>query len=273
MPLKLTDETVRKGIGIPVYQQLANHLRQAILTGDVAEGDNLPSAREICQQTGISRQPVLQALEIIKGEGLTVSRPGWPTKVAARRRPRVMGPARYRDLLTRLRRGEPLPRESAFTAENGAKWKDYSEDPREFAEEAATALDGDLLGLGEGAPIWRRRFVRNLRGVPLEIVRSAIPLHMATGTLLMDPAADPQPDGTIGILFRNGFDPHLARHVVVGRAPNAREHELLKMESADRVWDLLEVFTTADGTPIQAARTIMPMSGTTLEFETDLSAA
>jgi len=271
MPLKLTKRTVTKGIGIPVYLQLANHLRQAILTGDVVPGEDLPSAREICQRTGISREPVLHALEIIKGEGLTVSRPGWPTQVARRRRPRVMGPARYRDLLDRLRRGEPLPLESAFTAENNARWSEYTED-REFAEEAVSALDRELLQLGRDVEsIWRRRFVRKINGRPLEIVRSAIPLHVAAGTILMDADADVTPGGTIEVLFHNGYDPVLAQHAVIGRPPNTRERELLKIESADWVYDLLEVFTTADGTAIQAARTIMPMTGTTLQFETSLS--
>lgn len=271
MPLKLTEETVRKGTGIPVYQQLANHLRQAILTGDVEPRDKLPSAREICLQTGISREPVLRALEIIRSEGLTVSRPGWPTQVAERRQPRLMGPARYRELLRLLRSGEPLPRENALTLENEGQWSEYTEEPREFALEAATPLDVDLLKLAEGAEIWRRRFVRNLRGKPYEIVRSAIPPAIAAGTILMDPDAAPEPGGTLEALFRNGYDPHLVQHSVVGRAPNARERELLEMTSADWVYDLLEVFTTADGRPIQAARTIMPMSGTVLEFETTLS--
>jgi GntR family transcriptional regulator len=274
MPLKLTDQTVRKGVGIPAYVQLANHVRQAILTGDIQPGESLPSARKIGELTGISREPVLHALEILRSEGLTTSRPGWPTRVAEQRQPRVMGPARYRDLLDRLRRGEPLPLQSAFTAENGAKWSQYSESPREFAEEAASALDRELLRLGDDVVnIWRRRFVRRINDKPFEIVRSAIPLHIAAGTILMDDQADPTPGGTIEVLFRNGYDPHLARHEVTSRAPNARERELLELQSADWVYDLLEIFTTADGTPIQAARTILPTSGTTLEFETDLSAA
>lgn len=273
MPLKLTKDTAVKGRGgIPVYQQLADHLRQAILTGDVEPGDPLPSASKICQQTGVSREPVLHALEIIKGEGLTISRAGWPTKVAERRQPRLMGPQRYRELLRLLRAGEPLPRENALTLENGGRWSDYTEAPRDFALEAATALDVTLLNLDHGAEIWRRRFVRNLRGRPYEIVRSAIPTAIAAGTILMDADADPEPGGTLEALFRNGYDPDLAQHSVIGRAPNARERELLQMESADWVYDLLEVFTSADGTPIQAARTIMPMSGTILEFETTLSA-
>jgi len=272
MPLKLTKKTVRKGTGIPVYQQLANHLRQAILTDDLRPGEELPSAREICQQTGISREPVLHALDIIKGEGLTVSRAGWPTQVAKRRQPRLMGPARYRELLRLLRAGEPLPRENALTLEHGARWSEYTEAPREFALEAATALDMELLKLGPDAEVWRRRFVRNLRGKPYEIVASAIPPEIAAGTILMDAEADPEPGGTLEALFVNGYDPDLARHTVRGRAPNALERELLEMTSADSVYDLLEVFTDKHGRPIQAARTIMPMSGTVLEFETVLSA-
>lgn len=273
MPLTLTKETVRKGTGIPAYQQIANHLRQAILTGDVEPGDNLPSAKEICARIGLSRQPVLQALDIIKAEGLTFSRAGYPTRVAERRQPRLMGPARYRELLRLLRSGEPLPRENALTLEHNARWSDYAEASREFALEAATALDRELLQLGDAAEIWRRRFVRTLRGKPYEIVRSAIPTEVAAGTILMDVEADPEPGGTLEALFRNGFDPHLALHKVVGRAPSPEERELLEMTSADYVYDLLEVFLDADGKAIQAARTIMQTSGTTLQFETDLSAA
>ena len=274
MPLNLTKKTAVKGRGgIPVYVQLANSLRAAILTDEIPPGAELPSVREICELTGVSKEPVRHALGIIAGEGLTISRTGWPTLVAERRRPRLMGPARYRDLLGRLRRGEPLPRESAFTAENGAKWWDYHEDRLTFAQEAPTALDRELLQLAEDAEVWRRRFVRSLRGKPYEIVASAIPLEIAAGTILMDIDAEPTPGGTLEALFLNGYDPHLARHTVVGRPPTAEERELLKMKSADWVYDLLEIFTTADGTVIQAARTIMPQSGITLEFETDLSAA
>lgn len=270
MPLKLTAKTAVKGRdGIPVYVQLANHLRQAIFTGDLDPGDPLPSEKDIAAATGISREPVRKALGVLLSEGLTVSTPGMPTRVAERRQARLMGPARYRELLQMLRRGE-RPRESAFTRENGARWSDYSED-REFAEELASPLDRELLHLDEGTSIWRRRFARNLRGKPLEIVRSAIPTEVAAGTLLMDPDADPDPAGTLGILFDAGYDPSLAWHRVIGRAPNALERELLKMQSADWVLDLLEVFTMPDGTPIQAARTIMPQSSTILEFSTDLS--
>lgn len=272
MPLKLDPGRIDRSLKTPVYVQLANELRQALMTGDLKPGDELPSEGELCRMAGVSRQPVRAALDVIFKEGRTVRKTGWPTKVAEPRRPRVMGPARYRDLLAGLRTGAPLPRESAFTVENGAKWSDYTESRWKFAEEAPTALDRELLGI-DAQMIWRRRFVRNLWGRPYEIVASAIPLQMAQGTILMDPDADPVPEGTLGVLFQNGYDPHLARHTVDCRAPNTRERELLKLQSADMVYDLLEIFTTADGTVIQAARTIMPVSGTTLEFETDLSAA
>lgn len=281
MPLNLTKEAVHRGSGMSLYVRLANELRQQILTGDVRPGDDLPSARVICEQTGVSRQVVLQALDILRAEGRIVSRRadrGGPgdrrlLQVAEPRRARVMGPARYRDMLDRLRQGEPLAPGSAFTLENGAKWWDYSEDPRTFTQEAATALDQELLQLDAGAEIWRRRFVRNLRGKPYESVSSAIPLHIAAGTILMDVDADPTPGGTLEALFLNGYDPQLARHLVSSRAPSANERERLQLGSAEMVYDLLEIFTAADGQVLQAARTILPTSGITLEFETDLRAA
>jgi GntR family transcriptional regulator len=269
MPLKLNSRTVNKSAGLPAWEQLANHLRQAIVSDDIKPGEALPSEKDIGDLVGISRQPVRKALDQLDHEGLIIKRKGWPTKVAERREPLVMGPSRYRSALTNARRGEALPAENPFTTEHGARWSAYTEDPREFAEETASPRDRELLKLAAKAKVWRRRFVRNLDGRPFEIVRSAIPLEMAAGTVLMSP--EPSPGNASAILAQNGYDPQLIRHTLLGRPPNGRERELLKMESADWVWERLEVFTLRDGTPIQAAKTIMPITGNILEFETDLS--
>jgi GntR family transcriptional regulator/MocR family aminotransferase len=47
----------------PLYRQLYNCLRKAILTGQLAPGTRLQSSREISKELGISRNTVVNAFE------------------------------------------------------------------------------------------------------------------------------------------------------------------------------------------------------------------
>jgi DNA-binding FadR family transcriptional regulator len=58
------------------HDVLANHLRDRILRGEMAEGDALPSERELVEQSGLTRGAVRQALRILSVEGLVHTRHG-----------------------------------------------------------------------------------------------------------------------------------------------------------------------------------------------------
>jgi GntR family transcriptional repressor for pyruvate dehydrogenase complex len=55
---------------------LARILREKILTGELAEGVDLPNERELGAQAGLSRASVREALRILEGEGLIATRVG-----------------------------------------------------------------------------------------------------------------------------------------------------------------------------------------------------
>jgi DNA-binding FadR family transcriptional regulator len=55
---------------------LAEHLRERILTGALAEGSPLPTERELGERSGLSRASVREALRILESEGLIRTRPG-----------------------------------------------------------------------------------------------------------------------------------------------------------------------------------------------------
>ena len=68
--------TVRR-IAVPrSYDVLADHLRETILAGEIAEGESLPTERELVVQTGLSRGSVREALRMLAVEGLVRTRPG-----------------------------------------------------------------------------------------------------------------------------------------------------------------------------------------------------
>jgi DNA-binding FadR family transcriptional regulator len=58
------------------HDVLANHLRDSILRGAVAEGAALPSERELVTQSGLSRGAVRSALRTLAVEGLVQTRHG-----------------------------------------------------------------------------------------------------------------------------------------------------------------------------------------------------
>lgn len=65
----------------PPYQQIADDLRQAIRSGDLAPGDQLPSNRQLMDQYGVAPQTVQSAFRMLKDEQLTYSVQGRGTYV------------------------------------------------------------------------------------------------------------------------------------------------------------------------------------------------
>jgi GntR family transcriptional repressor for pyruvate dehydrogenase complex len=55
---------------------LADHLRQEILAGRLAEGSALPVERTLAASVGLGRQTVRDALRVLEIEGLIVTKPG-----------------------------------------------------------------------------------------------------------------------------------------------------------------------------------------------------
>jgi GntR family transcriptional regulator/MocR family aminotransferase len=54
---------------VALHRQLATHLRDAILTGELAGGTRLHASRALAQQLGVSRNTVTQALDQLVAEG------------------------------------------------------------------------------------------------------------------------------------------------------------------------------------------------------------
>jgi GntR family transcriptional regulator/MocR family aminotransferase len=67
----------------PIYQQIADHLRQSIVTGNLPPETRLPASRTLARDLGVSRLTVENAYAILEADGLVFSRLGSGTYVAA----------------------------------------------------------------------------------------------------------------------------------------------------------------------------------------------
>lgn len=273
MPLTLNKQVVTKiGAHPPVRDQLADHIRQAIASRDLAPGERIPSEPTIATAVGVDRSTVRYALGLLVNEGLLQRSQGKPTIVTPPPHVRIMSTQRYHDELARLRADQPP--ETAFVTDHDASWDDYTVGRPEYSEEAATENDRHHLGIGKNAKVMRRRMVKRLDDEPIQIQRSAVPLHLAKGTVLADPKAQPYPGGTLAELYHAGLIPADSHLVVVeeahARMPNNRERQLLELAVTGPVWDIIRVFKV-NGAPIEVSRVIAPTARIVLVYETTLS--
>ncbi|MFG2103564.1 GntR family transcriptional regulator [Micromonospora echinaurantiaca] len=58
-----------------VFRQLADLLRDRIMSGDLAPGASLPSELRLAQEYGLSRTSVRQAIALLRSEGLVIVEP------------------------------------------------------------------------------------------------------------------------------------------------------------------------------------------------------
>jgi GntR family transcriptional repressor for pyruvate dehydrogenase complex len=61
---------------MPIVQQVAENLRQEIISGAFKEGDKLPTEGELCKQLSIGRSTLREAYQILQVQGFVDIRPG-----------------------------------------------------------------------------------------------------------------------------------------------------------------------------------------------------
>jgi DNA-binding transcriptional MocR family regulator len=67
---------------VPIYQQIYEELREAILTGTLPESTRLPPERTLAEKLGVNRSTVVHAYRELVGDGLIEQRVGSGSRVA-----------------------------------------------------------------------------------------------------------------------------------------------------------------------------------------------
>ena len=62
--------------GSPIYLQIIRHIKQGIVAGTVADGDEMPSRRMLSALLGVNPNTVQKAYHLLEEEGLVSSRSG-----------------------------------------------------------------------------------------------------------------------------------------------------------------------------------------------------
>jgi GntR family transcriptional regulator len=210
---------------VPLHHQIAQVLRQRVLLD--AGGAELPTETQLCQEFGVSRTTVRQALQQLKSEGLVHSRRGVGTRGAAR----MPGKVLVRGM------GDPLHGE-------------LSGRPVivRVTSVPAPVQAAAFLGLQPGDPVFCAVRTHALGGEPLSVVYSYLALAHGRGmtrTLLRERTMHQ-------LLFElHGITQKRSTHRVRVARADREVAALLSIGLADPVLNIQSSVVAADGTPLR----------------------
>lgn len=240
----------------PLYQKIADELRQQILDGALAAGDRLPPERNLAEQYGAALMTVRRALGTLREEGLTESRRGSGSYVRAFR-PIV------RNALKRLSADQ--------WGEGRSMWELDIEDRELIATDVqieqlpATREIARGLGVEEGERVWRRSRKYLVDGTPVLRAVSHIPHDCAEGTRITQ--RDTGPGGVYAQLAEAGHKPTSFREEVRCRMPTAAEVNDLKLAAGSPVAEINRYAYEESGRAVEINRMILDASRYLLVYD------
>lgn len=232
---------------LPLYMQLARHLRRLITEGRLAEQDALPSERDLAEGFGVSRVTVRKAIRELSDEGLLEQRRGAGTFVS-------QSPLVEQRLSALTGFSEDM---ESRGLSSGSVWLSRTVSVASPAEVLA-------LGLAPGATVSRLHRQRLADGVPVAEELAVVPTRFL-----------PNPDVVTGSLYetlrRLGFPPHRALQRLTAVNLKADRAALLGLAPGDAALSIERRTMLEDGTPLELVRS--HYRGDAYDFVVELSLA
>ncbi|MER5843220.1 GntR family transcriptional regulator [Streptomyces prasinus] len=237
------------------YEEIADELRARIDSGEYPPGERVPGENEIMTTFEVSRDTAWKALQVLRDQGLTVTRQGAPTRV--RKFERIVRPA-----------NERLSRE--VWGEGKSMWS------VDVVDKQPTVLDADvrrvkldarvagLLGMEEGRPAIRRSRRYAIDSKPVLRSVSHIPADLADGTPIAE--VDTGEGGTYGRLKDIGHAPTVFREEVKSRMPTKAEKDWLKIQRGTPVIEIIRYAADESGRVVEVNEMVLDSSSYVLEY-------
>lgn len=212
---------------VPLYHQLKERLRS--IASKLRANDSLPTEREICEWTGVSRVTVRRALADLVQESVLVARRGRGTFVAP------------------IRASTPLDRPASFT-ETMRRLGHTPSSQLVSAEECHAPHLLTVLGREPGESIFRLVRIRYMNGDACMLEQAHLPAALVPDLLSSDLT------GSLYSILQSRYD----------IAPAGGTESIVAIAAPQSIAKNLEI---APGEPVlQTARTTRMQDGTLLEY-------
>lgn len=242
----------KRGAG---YETIADTLRSRIASGELPAGEKVPSENDLMEAYGVGRETAYKALQLLRDDGLTVSRQGAPTRV---------------------RKFEPIRRHanrrlsSEVWGGGTSMWDiDVRDEKTTVADLEVTRLESSnrvaaALNLSRGEPVIRRSRRYLLDGKPVLKAVSYLPAGISDDTAIAKD--DTGPGGVYARLAELGHAPMVFREEIRVRMPNKEEKAQLKLDRGTPVIILVRTALTADGRVVEVNEMTMDSASYILDY-------
>jgi GntR family transcriptional regulator len=226
----------------PLYQQIADDLRQQIETGKLAPGAQLPVELELREQYDASRNTIRDAIKRLTSLGLVQRRPGQGTFVTHKINPFVT---------------ELTLRDLSLIAEANrrARWSQPKVEIQVSREDIS-----DQLAIPPHAQVISRQQERYLDEIPWSLETSFYPMDFAmTGNAHRLLMAEDITEGTVPYLEQTmGIQQVGYRDWITARNPGLAEQSFFRIPHDSTVFQIFRTGFDQAGTPIRVTEMIFP---------------
>jgi GntR family transcriptional regulator len=226
----------------PLYQQIADDLRQQIESGKLAPGAQLPVELELREQYDASRNTIRDAIKRLTSLGLVQRRPGQGTFVAHRINPFVTE-LTLRDL------------SSMAEANRRARWSQ----PKVEIQVSREDISGQLA-IPAQAQVISRQQERYIDEIPWSLETSFYPMDFAmTGNAHRLLMAEDITGGTVHYLEQTmGIQQVGYRDWITARGPDSNEQEFFSLAHDATVFEIFRTAFDQHGDPLRVTVTVFP---------------
>lgn len=236
MASEITDER-------SIQTRIADALRARIEIGEYAAGDQLPTYDQLTQRYLCSSGVARKAIDLLRQQGLVVSRQGKGVFVRERVQPKRHGIDRY------ARRKWQSGGTAIHDAEAGSQGLTVEQLYRELGEVPAPPAVAAAFGVDEGASVWVRKRTTVVDGRPHQLADSYYPLDLALGTRLTEEKSGP--GGGFARLDEAGDPLEEISEEWGARMPSSPESVSLQLPAGTPVIDLTRIVYDTKGRAVE----------------------
>jgi GntR family transcriptional regulator len=243
----------------PLYQQIADDLRDAIRRADLTPGQALPSERELMARYTTTRGTVRRAFSVLVGEGLVIAHHG--RGVFVRPQPTVHRLGHQRHSAEQRRSGM-----GPFTAEARRQGQRPDQQLLEVIAVPAPPFVSERLNLEPGALALVRRHLLLADDIPMQLADSWFSYDLVKDTPIA--RAEKIPKGVHAVLEQDlGYELDHFIEDLSFRMPNPDETRQLRLSPGVPVVRLLNTLYDATGTPLQVTDFILAGDRHVLQYK------
>jgi GntR family transcriptional regulator len=229
--------------------RIADHIRAEIELGKLKPGEQLPTLDGLAADYKCSRVTIRAVIEMLKQQGLVITRQGRGTFVRERVKARRHGIERYSR--SRWEAGEPV-----LTAEAARQGLAAQQDVRVIEDTPAPEAVAERMGVPPGTVVLARRRTTLIDGRPNQLADSYYPLEVAAAVPMLR-QENTGPGGGYARLEEAGYRLATIEEDISVRMPSSPESVTLNLPEGTPVVDLIRTVWDTTGRVVEVMAAVI----------------